>query len=379
MTVQLMSDSWQLFSLYTFNVNQSTVIASEVKQSFTSCRMQGKLHFIVICLLPIAIFTLKFMSMSEQLFPWGSEKRYNDYSAYFRKRFEGRVQKISLDAGFTCPNRDGSRGKGGCTYCNNKSFNPDYCRIEQNISAQILKGIDFFSGKYPTMRYLAYFQAYSNTYAPVEILRHAYEEALSHPEVIGLVIATRPDCLSEEVLDLLSEFSERCYVAVELGMESMNEATLRRINRGHSVQESVDAIHRIAERRIDNCVHLILGLPGEEDADFIGMAKTISGLPVQSIKLHQLQIHKGTAMAVEYNSNPTAYNLFEVEQYADLVVRFLENLSPDIIVQRFVSSAPAGIVIGPNWGLKNYEFVAKVEKLLKERDTWQGKNWKMGR
>jgi radical SAM protein (TIGR01212 family) len=321
-----------------------------------------------------AIFAHKYMSMTEREFPWGSTKRYNDYSAYFRKRFDGRVQKISLDAGFTCPNRDGSRGEGGCTYCNNKSFNPDYCRIEQNISAQIERGIDFFAAKYPSMRYLAYFQAYSNTYASVEILRHAYEEALNNPEVIGLVIATRPDCLSEEVLDLLSGFSEKCYVAIELGVETFNEKTLQRINRGHTAQESVDAIHRIASRNLDNCVHLILGLPGEEDKDFIGMAQSLSLLPVQSIKLHQLQIHKGTAMASEYLSNPAAYNLFEVEQYADLVVRFLENLSPGIIIQRFVSSAPAGIVIGPNWGLKNYEFVAKVEKLLKDRDTWQGKS-----
>jgi radical SAM protein (TIGR01212 family) len=311
--------------------------------------------------------------MTEQKFPWGSDKRYNDYSAYFRRRFEGRVQKISIDAGFTCPNRDGSRGKGGCTYCNNKSFNPDYCRIEENVAAQVVRGIAFFSSKYPTMRYLAYFQAYSNTYAPVEILRQSYEEALRHPEVIGLVIATRPDCLSEEVLDLLSKFAERCYVSIELGIESFTDATLERINRGHSAAESIQAIHKVAARKLDNCVHLILGLPGEEDSDFIGHAKRLSELPVQSIKLHQLQIHKGTQMALEYRDNPSLFNLFEVDQYADLVVRFLEHLSPDLIIQRFVSSAPAGMVIGPNWGLKNYEFVAKVEKLLAERETWQGK------
>ena len=311
--------------------------------------------------------------MTEREFAWGSSKRYNDYSAYFRRRFEGKVQKISLDAGFTCPNRDGSRGRGGCTYCNNKSFNPDYCRIEENITAQIVKGISFFSAKYPTMRYLAYFQAYSNTYAPVEILRQSYEEALRHPEVIGLVIATRPDCLSDEVLDLLSELAGRCYVSIELGIESFNDKTLLRINRGHSALESVNAIRRISERNIDNCVHLILGLPGEEESDFLGHARLLSELPVQSIKLHQLQIHKGTAMALEFMEYPERYHLFEVNEYADLVVRFLELLSPTIIVQRFVSSAPAGMVIGPNWGLKNYEFVAKVDRLLKERDSWQGK------
>ena len=311
--------------------------------------------------------------MLQREFPWGGPKRYNDYSAYFRKRFEGRVQKISLDAGFTCPNRDGLRAVGGCNYCNNRSFNPDYCRLEENIAAQLVKGIEFFSAKYPTMRYLAYFQAFSNTYAPIAVLRQLYEEALRHPGVIGLVIATRPDCLSEEVLDLLSEFAAKCYVSIELGVESVREETLQRINRGHTVQESMDAIQRIAARGIDNCIHLILGLPGETDEDFMEMALILSGLPVQSIKLHQLQIHKGTRMAFEYRDNPAAYHLFEMKDYAALVVRFLEQLSPDIIVQRFVSSAPAGMVIGPNWGLKNYEFVAVVEKLLEERDSWQGR------
>jgi radical SAM protein (TIGR01212 family) len=311
--------------------------------------------------------------MVEREFLWGGEKRYNDYSAWFRRRFDGRVQKISLDAGFSCPNRDGSKGTGGCTYCNNKSFNPDYCRTEKNIEDQIVKGIQFFAAKYPTMKYLAYFQAYSNTYAPIEILRQSYKEALRHPEVIGLVIATRPDCLSEEILDLLAEFADKCYVSLELGIESLKDETLLRINRGHTVQESIETIHRIAQRGIDNCVHLLLGLPGEEDEDFIHYAKILSELHVHSIKLHQLQIHKDTRMAVDYKDNPSEFHLFEVHEYADLVVRFLEHLSPGIIVQRFVSSAPADMVIAPSWGLKNYKFVAKVDKLMQERDTWQGK------
>jgi radical SAM protein (TIGR01212 family) len=311
--------------------------------------------------------------MNQRDFPWGSDKRYNDYSSYFRKRFEGRVQKISLDAGFTCPNRDGTRGQGGCTYCDNKSFNPDYCRMEQNIGTQIVKGIDFFSAKYPSMRYLAYFQAYSNTYAPTKILRQSYDEALRHPEVVGLVIATRPDCLGVEVLDMLSEYAKSCYVSIELGVESFKEETLFKINRGHAVSDSIQAIRNIAARGIDNCIHLILGLPGENDSDFIHHAEILSGLPVQSIKLHQLQLHKGTKMAEDYLSEPSAFNLFEVDQYADLAVRFLENLSPAISIQRFVSSAPAALVLAPKWGLKNYEFVAKVEKLLADRDTWQGR------
>ena len=311
--------------------------------------------------------------MVNREFPWGNDKRYNDYSSWFRKKFEGRVQKISLDAGFTCPNRDGSRGAGGCTYCNNKSFNPDYCRTETRIADQILKGIQFFARKYPTMRYLAYFQAYSNTYAPVELLRKSYGEALDQPGVIGLVIATRPDCLSDEVLDLLEEFARKCYVSIELGVESFNDVTLRRINRGHSAAESMEAIRRIAGRGIDNCAHLILGLPGERDDEIIQQASTLSGMPLHSIKLHQLQIHRGTRMAVEYLEDPGRFDLFDVDRYADVVVRFLEHLSPEIIVQRFVSSAPAGMVIAPDWGIKNYEFVAKVEKLLLERDSWQGR------
>ena len=313
--------------------------------------------------------------MTDRNFPWGHDKRYNDFSTFFRDKFEGRVQKISLDAGFTCPNRDGSRGRGGCTYCNNKTFNPNYCQLDISLTAQVEKGIEFFSKKYDAMRFLAYFQAYTNTYAPVDNLRKMYEEALQHPKVIGLVIATRPDCLGDDVLDLLQELSEKYYVLVELGLESVKNETLKSINRGHTWEESVEAVVKTSQRGINNCAHLILGLSGETDTDFIEQARIISALPVQSIKLHQLQIHTGTVMAKQYAKNPDTFSLFSVDEYADLVVRYLENLNPAIIVQRFVSFAPAGMVIAPQWGLKNFEFVAKVEKLLAERDTWQGRLW----
>jgi uncharacterized protein len=313
--------------------------------------------------------------VTKRIYPWGHHKRYNDFSTFFRDKFEGRVQKISLDAGFTCPNRDGNRGRGGCTYCNNKTFNPSYCQLEISLTDQVEKGVDFFAKKYDTMRFLAYFQAYTNTYAPVDVLRKLYEEALQHPKVIGLVIATRPDCLSDEVLDLLEEFSKKCYVLVELGLESVKDETLKSINRGHSWEESVRAINETSRRGINNCAHLILGLPGENDDDYIEQARVISTLPVQSIKLHQLQIHKGTVMAKQYAEKADYFRIFSVDEYADLVVRYLENLHSGIVVQRFVSFAPAGMVIAPNWGLKNFEFVAKVEKLLLERDTWQGRCW----
>ena len=310
-------------------------------------------------------------------FPWNHGKRYNDFSTRFRTLFDGRVQKISVNAGFTCPNRDGSRGYGGCTYCNNKTFQPTYCDLNNLVKIQLKEGIAFFSGKYKTMRYLAYFQAYTNTYAPVSVLRELYAEAISYPGVVGLVIATRPDCLTPEVLDLLEELSGKYYVMVELGIESIKKDTLVRINRGHTWEESVRAIKELAGRLIHNCAHLILGLPGEDHTDLIEQSRVISTLPVENLKLHQLQIHAGTALAHEYTRFPERFQLFTVEGYTEMIVDYLENLNPEILVERFVSSAPDHMVLAPRWGIKNYEFVAKVEKRLKERDTWQGRVWEM--
>ncbi len=311
--------------------------------------------------------------MTESKILISKEKRYNDFSTHFRKLFNGRVQKISLNAGFTCPNRDGLKGYGGCSYCNNKTFQPDYCHLQDDLKIQLEEGIRFFSKKYDTMRFLAYFQAYTGTYAPVEILKQLYDEALRHEKVLGLVIATRPDCLGYEVLDLLEEFSKKCYVMLELGIESVKEETLKRINRGHSFEDSAKALEETSRRGIHNCAHLILGLPGENYEDFMEQARVISSLPVENIKLHQLQIHTGTKMAKEFAEVPEDFTMFTVESYVDLVVDYLEFLNPSIIVERFVSSAPDKMVIAPKWGLKNFEFVAKVEKHLIERDTWQGR------
>jgi len=306
-------------------------------------------------------------------FPWGHQRRYNDFPTFFRRKFNERVQKISIDAGFTCPNRDGSRGTGGCTYCNNKTFKPTYCHLENSITDQLEKGIEFFARKYEAMKYLAYFQAYSNTYAPVEDLRNLYSEALAHPGVIGLVIATRPDCLDNKILDHLQELSEKYYIMVELGIESVLNHTLKAINRGHVWEESVRALEETSKRGIHNCAHMILGLPGESTNDLLKQAEIISQLPVENLKLHQLQIHKGTVMAKQYAETPEMFHLFSIEEYRELVVDYLERLNPQIIVERFVSSAPADLLIAPRWGLKNFEFVAKVEKRLEERNTWQGR------
>lgn len=308
-------------------------------------------------------------------YEWGHSGRYNDFSTHFRKQFTGRVQKISVDGGFSCPNRDGTKALNGCSYCNNKTFNPEYCRLEKSISDQLDEGIRFFSAKYKSMRYLAYFQAYSNTYATLAVLRERYEEALAKPKVIGLVLGTRPDCISEEILDYLAELSQTCYVMIEFGLESVKDQTLRRINRGHLFSESVRAIEAAAKRNIHTCAHLILGLPGEHYDDYLEQAREISKLPVENIKLHQLQIHRGTRMAKEYLSNPDNFSLFSVEEYLELVIDYLELLSPSIVIERFVSQAPSEMVIAPKWGLKNFEFTARLVKRLQERGSWQGKHY----
>lgn len=315
--------------------------------------------------------------MGEKKYSWGHERRYNDFPTYFRNRFSERVQKVSVDAGFTCPNRDGVKGLGGCTYCNNKTFKPTYCNLENSVSSQVTQGVEFFAKKYKSMKFLAYFQAYTNTYAPLNDLKRLYAEALQHPKVVGLVISTRPDCLNTELLDYLEELGRKVYVMVEFGLESHLNTTLESINRGHTFEESVQALEETAKRGINNCAHMILGLPGENRDQLLEQATVISKLPVKNLKLHQLQIHKGTLLEKQFEQSPGGFKLYSAEEYIELVVDYLELLNPEIIVERFISQAPPEMLIAPKWGLKNFEFVAKVEKRLKERDTWQGRKFEV--
>ncbi len=313
--------------------------------------------------------------MGERVYNWGHTRRYNDFPTYFRQLFSERVQKVSIDAGFTCPNRDGTKGVGGCSYCNNKTFKPTYCNLENSVSNQVEKGIAFFAKKYESMKFLAYFQAFTNTYAPLDELKKLYEEALQHPKIVGLVISTRPDAVSPALLDYLAELSKKVYVMVEFGLESHLDRTLESINRGHTFAESVWALEETARRGINNCAHMILGLPGENRDELLEQARVISRLPVKNLKLHQLQIHKGTVLEKQFEKEPEKFRLYTAEEYIDLVVDYLELLNPAIIVERFISQAPADLLIAPRWGLKNFEFVAKVENRLKERDTWQGRHF----
>ena len=302
------------------------------------------------------------------------EKRYNDFSSFVRKKFNGRVQKVSIDAGFTCPNKDGTKGVGGCTYCNNNTFNPDYCKPIKPIKVQIDEGIEFFSKKYKAQKYLAYFQAFTNTYAPLKDLRKMYEEALSHKDVLGLVIATRPDCIKDEVLDYLEELAERgCFIKLEFGLESTKNETLEAINRCQTHEEAIDAFNRADGRGLHLGGHLILGLPGETKEDMLHHARMVSQLPINTLKIHHLQIVKHTMMAVQFKKTPEMFTFMELDEYIDLLVDFVELLNPEIIVERFFSESPARMLIYPKYGLKNFEVKHLVEKRMEERDAWQGR------
>lgn len=301
---------------------------------------------------------------------------YNDFPTFMHRFFDCKVQKISIHAGFTCPNRDGTLGMGGCTYCNNQTFNPAYCKPTHSVRQQVEEGVAFFGHKYPSMQYLAYFQAYTNTYGELSRLKAMYEEALTVPGVVGIVIGTRPDCMPDALLDYLEALSHRTFVLVEYGIESTNDATLRRINRGHTFACAADAVHRTADRGILTGGHMILGLPGEDEAEMLRQTSDVSSLPLDILKLHQLQLIRGTRMAQEYVEQPDDFHLFTVNEYIDLVVRYVERLRPDLVLERFVSSSPKELLIAPDWGLKNYEYVERLKKRMRELNTHQGRLYK---
>lgn len=303
------------------------------------------------------------------------EKRYNSYVGYFKERYGKRLQKIVIDAGFTCPNRDGSIAFGGCTYCNNAAFHPSYSTPDKTISHQIEQGIEFHKKRYRTATdYLAYFQSYSNTYAPLDHLKQLYREALFHPAVAGLVIGTRPDCVDDKKLDYLAELSKEKIVIIEYGVESVHDKTLLRINRGHTYGQAVEAINETAKRGIHQGAHFIFGLPGETKDDIMAMAAEINKLPLQSVKFHQLQIVKGTAIEREFKLQPQDFLQFKLDEYIDLFIDFLELLKPDIYIERFAGEVPPRFVNSTPWGhIRNVELLRLLEKRLIERDTYQSR------
>lgn len=297
-------------------------------------------------------------------------EHYNSFSKWIRERFPFRVQKISVDAGFSCPNRDGSISSGGCSFCDNRTFNPSYCNRTLSIGQQISDGKAFFARKYPDMKYLAYFQAYSNTYADLGTIRRRYEEALACDGVVGLVVGTRPDCISDELLDYLEQLNRQTFLTVEYGIESTCDATLERINRGHTFECSRRAIAATHDRGIITGGHIIVGLPGESAADIIRQAESISLTKLDILKIHQLQIIRGTRLAEEYAAKP--FHVFSVDEYIRTIGEYIQHLRKDIVIERFVSQSPKGLLLAPDWGLKNYEFTNRLNNYLRERNIRQG-------
>lgn len=295
---------------------------------------------------------------------------YNDYGTWLRQRFPYKVQKISVDAGFTCPNRDGRLGTGGCIYCNNDSFNPSYCQREKSVKQQLVEGKEFFRRKYPEMRYMAYFQAFTNTYSTLDHLKSLYEEALDVENVVGLVIGTRPDCIDDTLLDYLTQLARQTMVTLEYGIETANDDTLRLIRRGHDFQCVRDAVERTKGRGIVIGGHVILGLPGEDAEESVRQATIMSELGLDVLKIHQMQIIRGTRLARMYAENP--FHLYSPEEYSELIVRYLEHLSEDMVVERFASQSPKEMLIAPKWGLKNYELTNLIVNKMKREGRRQG-------
>ena len=290
-------------------------------------------------------------------------KSYKDFGLWIKEIIGQKVQKISIDAGFSCPNRDGRVGWGGCTFCDNTTFSPSYCSGSKTVTEQLNEGKAFFKRKYPEMKYLAYFQSFSNTYAPLPRLKSIYEEALSDDDVVGIVIGTRPDCVSEDLLDYLEELSKRTFVLVEYGVESVNDDVLKRVNRGHDFQCALDAVAKTASRGIFVGVHIILGLPGEDDEENIRGIGLLHDNGMKLLKLHQLQIIRGTKMAEEYQRKP--FPLYSADDYINVIIRYISALPKEIVYDRFVSQSPPGKVLAPSWGLKNHEFVDKLDSFMK--------------
>ncbi len=293
------------------------------------------------------------------------DKLYYDFGQFLNRHFDFKVQKIAINAGFTCPNRDGSKGTGGCTYCNNQTFNPEYCKPQLTISQQLEKGKTFFGRKYPEMKYLAYFQAYTNTYDELSRLRAMYEEALSVDGVAGIIIGTRPDCMPDELLDYLADLAKRTFVLIEYGAESASDATLRLINRGHTWQDTADAVRRTAARGLLCGLHLILGLPGESEDDMLHTIDCVNELPISTLKLHQLQLIRGTRLTRQVADGELTVAQWTADEYIDLCIRIIRRLRKDIALERFVSQSPEELLISPRWGLKNYEFTNKLNAALR--------------
>jgi radical SAM protein (TIGR01212 family) len=299
------------------------------------------------------------------------EHPINFYADYIKQRYGGRIQKISIEAGFTCPNRDGTVATGGCSYCNNESFSP-LINQKLTIQEQVAENIKRQKRRYKKVdKFIAYFQSYSNTYAPLEQLKELYLAALQHPQVIGLAIGTRPDCIDREKLLYLKELSEQYDVTIEYGLESMSDHTLRQINRGHDFNCYQEAVELTAQLGIKQCTHLIIGLPGEDQDHWVRTAQKLSTLPIDFLKIHQLHIVKGTTLGAQYRQAP--WPLLTEEEYLEVLVNFLEHLDGRIIIQRMFGEAPRDLVLSPHWNTPLSQLREKLLNKMRQAKTYQGR------
>ena len=302
-------------------------------------------------------------------------RRYNSFGSYIKKRFATTVYKVNVDAGFTCPNRDGTISTSGCIFCNNDSFRPGSCTPTLSISEQIRNGIAHVKKRYKAERFLVYFQPYTNTYAPVDELERLYRKALSEPSVIGLAIGTRPDTVDEEKIALLETLAERYFILIEYGMQSIYEKTLEFINRGHDYNTFLKTIDLTKDRGIFIGAHVIVGFPTETKEEMLSMADEVSHIPIDFLKIHQLQVIKDTPLEIIYRERP--FHVFEYEEYLEFVTEFIERLPPRMVLQRLFATAPDNILIAPRWGKSRQEILRDIEKRLEFKDTYQGKNMKV--
>jgi radical SAM protein (TIGR01212 family) len=300
-----------------------------------------------------------------------SNKRYNDLKSYWRNLFGCNVHKLQIDAGFTCPNRDGHVAVGGCIYCDGRGSKLRQAGALPSVSEQISSGKKYY--KAHASKYIAYFQTFTNTYAPVEKLRALYDEALAEEDVIGLSIGTRPDCLDPDIIELLSDYAKKYHVWVELGLQSVHDKTLQFINRGHNFQQFSDAVNALAGRGLNICVHIIIGLPGERDEDVLTTAKTIAALPVNGIKIHSLLALEGTALGEMYKKG--SLNMLTKEKYVSLVADVLELLPPEMVIQRLTADGYRDILLAPDWAMNKLDVLNAINKELERRDSYQGKNY----
>lgn len=312
--------------------------------------------------------------METKTFAWQKgEKRYRSLNQYLRETFGEKVFKVSLDAGFTCPNRDGTLGLSGCIYCSARGSGDFAGCAHHSIHEQFIEVKEVMRRKWPHAKYIAYFQAYTNTYAPVETLREVYEQALQEEGVVGLAIATRPDCLADEVLDYLEELNQRTYLWVELGLQSIHDRTMEWVGRGHTYADFLRGLGELRRKKIRVCAHIILGLPGETRQDMWATAQAVAHLPLQGLKIHMLHVLRGTPLAKIYEREP--FPLLSQEEYVTLVADILEILPPEMIIHRLTGDAPREDLIAPQWTLKKWEVLNAIDQELEDRSTWQGKKY----